>query len=153
MSKSLPNSSLAATRLAAKLPLKTGTPASSPAAPLSPTVAAALGIEEEPVATVSTSAEPADRPNAIDKENTHDITQELKQLPAEVPFNTLLKTDTYLRLRQYLHWEPGAKIKKATEQAISSFLDQFESSNKPLPADILDEVLNQGKIKGYKKRS
>ncbi|WP_324680734.1 hypothetical protein [Hymenobacter sp. GOD-10R] len=153
MSKNLLNSSLAATRLAGKLPVRTGTPASSPAAPLSPTVAAALGIEEEPVITAINSPEPAGKPNAIGEENPQDTAQRLKQLPEEVPFNTLLKTETYLRLRQYLHWEPGAKIKKATEQAICAFLDQFESSNKPLPVDILDEVLNQGKIKGYKKRS
>ncbi|OUJ68176.1 hypothetical protein BXP70_28110 [Hymenobacter crusticola] len=136
-----------------KLPIKTGTPASSPAAPLSPTVAAALGIEEEPTIPAVTTPEPTEMTKGTGEENTQAIAQQLKQLPEEVPFNTLLKTETYLRLRQYLHWEPGAKIKKATEQAICAFLDQFESSSRPLPADILDEVLNQGKIKGYKKRS
>lgn len=158
MSKSLLNSSLAAARLAGKPTVKTGTPASSPAAPVSPTVAAALGMEDELVAAAAptpvtvvpiTTIQPPERGG----EGATHTSQLLSQLPEEVPFNTLLKTETYLRLRQYLHWEPGAKIKKATEQAICNFLDQFESSRKPLPSDVLDEVLNQGKIKGYKKRS
>ena len=157
MSKSPLNSSLAAARLASKPPVKTGTPASSPAAPLSPTVAAALGIDEEPaiapVPTVAPSPSAAPLPAKRGGEGVANATDLLSQLPEEVPFNTLLKTETYLRLRQYLHWEPGAKIKKATEQAICDFLDQFESSRKPLPMDVLEEVLNQGKIKGYKKRS
>lgn len=157
MSKSPLNSSLAAARLAGKPPVKTGTPASSPAAPVSPTVAAALGLDEEPVATTDSVGAPspfsASLPAKKGGEGSTDAADLLAQLPEEVPFNTLLKTETYLRLRQYLHWEPGAKIKKATEQAICDFLNQFESSRKPLPADVLEEVLNQGKIKGYKKRS
>jgi hypothetical protein len=156
MSKSPLNSSLAAARLAGKPTVKTGTPASSPATPVSPTVAAALGMEDEPVAavvpTVVTTDPVAARLPERGGEGAVYTAQLLSQLPEEVPFNTLLKTETYLRLRQYLHWEPGAKIKKATEQAICNFLDQFESSRKPLPSDILEEVLNQGKIKGYKKR-
>ncbi|WP_375436325.1 hypothetical protein [uncultured Hymenobacter sp.] len=148
---------MAAARLAGKPTVKTGTPASSPAAPVSPTVAAALGMEDETAtagslvaaAPPTTVVPPAERGG----EGATYTAQLLSQLPEEVPFNTLLKTETYLRLRQYLHWEPGAKIKKATEQAICDFLDQFESSRKSLPPDILDEVLNQGKIKGYKKRN
>lgn len=154
MSKNPPNSSLAAARLAGKPALKTGTPASSPATPVSPTVAAALGMEDEPAAFVPAVTPPPAtvRPHEGKGEEGTYTAQLLSQLPEEVPFNTLLKTETYLRLRQYLHWEPGAKIKKATEQAICDFLDQFESSRKSLPPDVLDEVLNQGKIKGYKKR-
>lgn len=73
------------------------------------------------------------------------------QVPAQVPFNSQIRFDTYLRIKQAQFYD-RVKIKDLTDEALNYYLDQFEGANTPLPPKVLQEVLNQGKIKGYKKR-
>ncbi|QIL78344.1 hypothetical protein [Hymenobacter sp. HDW8] len=72
-------------------------------------------------------------------------------MPAQVPFNSQIRFDTYLRIKQAQFYD-RVKIKDLTDEALNYYLDQFEGANTPLPPKVLQEVLNQGKIKGYKKR-
>ncbi|UOQ68606.1 hypothetical protein [Hymenobacter volaticus] len=73
-------------------------------------------------------------------------------VPEQVPFNSQIKFETYLRIKQAQFYD-RVKIKDLTDEALNYYLDQFEGANTPLPPKVLQEVLNQGKIKGYKKRS
>ncbi len=72
-------------------------------------------------------------------------------VPEQVPFNSQIKFETYLRIKQAQFYD-RVKIKDLTDEALNYYLDQFEGANTPLPPKVLQEVLNQGKIKGYKKR-
>lgn len=74
-----------------------------------------------------------------------------QEVPAQVPFNSQIRFDTYLRIKQAQFYD-RVKIKDLTDEALNYYLDQFEGANTPLPPKVLQEVLNQGKIKGYKKR-
>ncbi|SNR79130.1 hypothetical protein [Hymenobacter mucosus] len=76
----------------------------------------------------------------------------LPDVPEQVPFNSQIKFETYLRIKQAQFYD-RVKIKDLTDEALNYYLDQFEGANTPLPPKVLQEVLNQGKIKGYKKRS
>ena len=73
-------------------------------------------------------------------------------VPEQVPFNSQIKFETYLRIKQAQFYD-RVKIKDLTDEALNYYLDQFEGANTPLPPKVLQEVLNQGKIKGYKKRN
>jgi hypothetical protein len=74
------------------------------------------------------------------------------EVPEQVPFNSQIRFQTYLRIKQAQFYD-RVKIKALTDEALNYYLDQFEGANTPLPPKVLQEVLNQGKIKGYKKRS
>ncbi|SMB80997.1 hypothetical protein SAMN00120144_3637 [Hymenobacter roseosalivarius DSM 11622] len=73
------------------------------------------------------------------------------EVPAQVPFNSQIRFETYLRIKQAQFYD-RVKIKDLTDEALNYYLDQFEGANTALPPKVLQEVLNQGKIKGYKKR-
>lgn len=73
------------------------------------------------------------------------------ELPEQVPFNSQIRFQTYLRIKQAQFYD-RVKIKDLTDEALNYYLNQFEGANTPLPPKVLQEVLNQGKIKGYKKR-
>ena len=81
-----------------------------------------------------------------------DTTPTPSSVPEQVPFNSQIKFETYLRIKQAQFYD-RVKIKDLTDEALNYYLDQFEGANTPLPPKVLQEVLNQGKIKGYKKRS
>jgi hypothetical protein len=73
------------------------------------------------------------------------------EMPEQVPFNSQIRFATYLRIKQAQFYD-RVKIKDLTDQALNYYLNQFEGADTPLPPKVLQEVLNQGKIKGYKKR-
>jgi len=74
-----------------------------------------------------------------------------QEVPDQVPFNSQIRFQTYLRIKQAQFYE-RIKIKDLTDEALNFYLNQFEGANTALPPKVLQEVLNQGKIKGYKKR-
>ncbi|MGI4869906.1 MAG: hypothetical protein ACRYFX_01870 [Janthinobacterium lividum] len=53
----------------------------------------------------------------------------------EVSFTTLIRKQTFLRLKQAEFWKPGFMIKKATDKALSDFLDALPEANQELPAE------------------
>ncbi len=53
----------------------------------------------------------------------------------EVSFTTLIRKSTFLRLKQAEFWKPGFMIKKATDKALSDFLDTLPEADKTLPED------------------
>ncbi|OUJ68939.1 hypothetical protein [Hymenobacter crusticola] len=89
-----------------------------------------------------------DRVGELDTTTPANATQEI---PEQVPFNSQIRFQTYLRIKQAQFYD-RVKIKDLTDEALNYYLDQFEGANTPLPPKVLQEVLNQGKIKGYKKR-
>ena len=64
----------------------------------------------------------------------------------EVSFTTLIRKSTFLRLKQAEFWKPGFMIKKATDKALSDFLDTLPEADKTLPEDELHR-LNLKKLK------
>lgn len=105
--------------------------------------------ERTPVArTPQPTDRGGERPVATPVENT----AVPSSVPEQVPFNSQIKFETYLRIKQAQFYD-RVKIKDLTDEALNYYLDQFEGANTPLPPKVLQEVLNQGKIKGYKKRS
>ena len=112
---------------------------------------------EKPVAaTVTPPPLPRESPKALERvggEPTRGTTAvAASQVPEQVPFNSQIRFETYLRIKQAQFYD-RVKIKDLTDEALNFYLDQFEGANTPLPPKVLQEVLNQGKIKGYKKRS
>ena len=53
----------------------------------------------------------------------------------EVSFTTLIRKSTFLRLKQAEFWKPGFMIKKATDKALSDFLDTLPEADTLLPAE------------------
>ena len=64
----------------------------------------------------------------------------------EVSFTTLIRKSTFLRLKQAEFWKPGFMIKKATDKALSDFLDTLPEADKTLPEEELHR-LNLKKLK------
>jgi hypothetical protein len=79
---------------------------------------------------------------------------DLKHVPAsaaneelvEVSFTTLIRKSTFLRLKQAEFWKPGFMIKKATDKALSDYLDTLPEADKTLPEEELHR-LNLKKLK------
>lgn len=93
-----------------------------PAAPLSQTDALLYGLPATPTpASVTDAKIMAIMP----------IDEEL----VEVSFTTLIRKSTFLRLKQAEFWKPGFMIKKATDKALSDFLDALPEANKTLPEE------------------
>lgn len=61
-------------------------------------------------------------------------------------FTTLIRKSTFLRLKQAEFWKPGFMIKKATDKALSDFLDTLPEADKTLPEEELHR-LNLKKLK------
>jgi hypothetical protein len=53
----------------------------------------------------------------------------------EVSFTTLIRKSTFLRLKQAEFWKPGFMIKKATDKALSDYLDELPEANRSLPEE------------------
>lgn len=53
----------------------------------------------------------------------------------EVSFTTLIRKSTFLRLKQAEFWKPGFMIKKATDKALSDYLDNLPEANRTLPEE------------------
>jgi len=53
----------------------------------------------------------------------------------EVSFTTLIRKSTFLRLKQAEFWKPGFMIKKATDNALSDYLDKMPEANQTLPEE------------------
>ena len=53
----------------------------------------------------------------------------------EVSFTTLIRKSTFLRLKQAEFWKPGFMIKKATDKALSDYLDELPEANRTLPEE------------------
>ena len=53
----------------------------------------------------------------------------------EVSFTTLIRKSTFLRLKQAEFWKPGFMIKKATDKALTNFLDTLTEADKALPEE------------------
>ena len=64
----------------------------------------------------------------------------------EVSFTTLIRKSTFLRLKQAEFWKPGFMIKRATDKALSDFLDTLPEADKSLPVEELHR-LNLKKLK------
>lgn len=64
----------------------------------------------------------------------------------EVSFTTLIRKSTFLRLKQAEFWKPGFMIKKATDKALSDFLDTLPEADRTLPGEELHR-LNLKKLK------
>lgn len=64
----------------------------------------------------------------------------------EVSFTTLIRKSTFLRLKQAEFWKPGFMIKRATDKALSDFLDTLPEADKSLPIEELHR-LNLKKLK------
>lgn len=64
----------------------------------------------------------------------------------EVSFTTLIRKSTFLRLKQAEFWKPGFMIKKATDKALSDFLDALPEADRTLPEEELHR-LNLKKLK------
>ena len=105
-----------------------------PAAPLDQTDALLYGLPvaaAPPTPTAVTKNAPAPSAN-----------EEL----VEVSFTTLIRKSTFLRLKQAEFWKPGFMIKKATDKALSDFLDTLPEADKTLPEEELHR-LNLKKLK------
>lgn len=70
-----------------------------------------------------------------------------KEELVEVSFTTLIRKSTFLRLKQAEFWKPGFMIKKATDKALSNFLDTLPEADKLLPVEE-QHRLNLKKLKG-----
>lgn len=106
-----------------------------PVAPLNQTDALLYGLPVVPV--------PAATPAAAPKNTAGPPTNE--EL-VEVSFTTLIRKSTFLRLKQAEFWKPGFMIKKATDKALSDFLDALPEADKTLPEEELHR-LNLKKLK------
>ena len=95
------------------LPAATPVPAPAPATAAPPPPAAPV----QPVALPVTAA----------SDDDDDV--------VEVSFTTLIRKSTFLRLKQAEFWKPGFMIKKATDKALSDYLDELPEANRPLPED------------------
>ena len=94
-----------------------------PAAPLDQTDALLYGL---PAAATPTT------PAAVTKNApAPSANEEL----VEVSFTTLIRKSTFLRLKQAEFWKPGFMIKKATDKALSDFLDTLPEADKTLPEE------------------
>ena len=105
-----------------------------PAAPLEQTDALLYGL---PTAT-------AQAPEAAGTKAAP--TSSAKEELIEVSFTTLIRKSTFLRLKQAEFWKPGFMIKKATDKALSDFLDTMPEADRTLPEDELHR-LNLKKLK------
>lgn len=105
-----------------------------PAAPLDQTDALLYGL---PAAVIPT-------PPAAD--DTSVAASAAKEELVEVSFTTLIRKSTFLRLKQAEFWKPGFMIKKATDTALSNFLDTMPEADKALPQEELHR-LNLKKLK------
>lgn len=108
-----------------------------PAAPLDHTDALLYGLPATP-APVAIAA-PAAAASHVEKPSAN---EEL----VEVSFTTLIRKSTFLRLKQAEFWKPGFMIKKATDKALSDFLDVMPEADKALPEEELHR-LNLKKLK------
>ena len=105
-----------------------------PAAPLDQTDALLYGLS----AAAAPTTPAADTKNA----SAPSANEEL----VEVSFTTLIRKSTFLRLKQAEFWKPGFMIKKATDKALSDFLDTLPEADKTLPEEELHR-LNLKKLK------
>ena len=110
----------------------------APVAPLNETDALLYGLPDAPApataqSLIPTEPKPAGKPPE-------------KEELAEVSFTTLIRKSTFLRLKQAEFWKPGFMIKKATDKALSDFLDALPEANQPLPEDE-QHRLNLKKLK------
>jgi hypothetical protein len=121
-------------------------PAGTP--PPVPVIEAILDTPPVVNAAAEQESKNADRVGELDSATSATATQEV---PEQVPFNSQIRFQTYLRIKQAQFYD-RVKIKDLTDEALNYYLDQFEGANTPLPPKVLQEVLSQGKIKGYKKR-
>ncbi|MBW3127712.1 hypothetical protein [Hymenobacter profundi] len=104
-------------------------------APLQQTDALLYGLQLPPAATVSQpspKAPPvAPEPTPVPPAPSNDDDDELM----EVSFTTLIRKSTFLRLKQAEFWKPGFMIKKATDKALSDYLDNLPEANRTLPEE------------------
>ena len=95
----------------------------APAAPLNQTDALLYGLPAH-AAPLAATAEPLTA-----------VAPAAKEEMIEVSFTTLIRKSTFLRLKQAEFWKPGFMIKKATDKALSDFLDTLPEADKTLPED------------------
>ena len=105
-----------------------------PAGPLDKTDALLYGLP----ASAAPNALAADARNAPGSSPNNEL--------IEVSFTTLIRKSTFLRLKQAEFWKPGFMIKKATDKALSDFLDSLPEADKTLPEEELHR-LNLKKLK------
>ena len=105
-----------------------------PVAPLDQTDALLYGLPVVPVPATP----------AADPKNT--VVPPTNEELVEVSFTTLIRKSTFLRLKQAEFWKPGFMIKKATDKALSDFLDALPEADKTLPEEELHR-LNLKKLK------
>ena len=105
-----------------------------PTAPLDQTDALLYGLPAE-----ATPTTPAADPKTTSSSSANEGL-------VEVSFTTLIRKSTFLRLKQAEFWKPGFMIKKATDKALSDFLDTLPEADKTLPEDELHR-LNLKKLK------
>ena len=105
-----------------------------PAAPLDQTDALLYGLPAT-IAPINPAADIKNRPAPSANEEL-----------VEVSFTTLIRKSTFLRLKQAEFWKPGFMIKKATDKALSDFLDTLPEADKTLPEEELHR-LNLKKLK------
>ena len=106
-----------------------------PAAPLDQTDALLYGLPTTPAPIAEAS-------NDASNSAVAPATDEL----VEVSFTTLIRKSTFLRLKQAEFWKPGFMIKRATDKALSDFLDTLPEADKTLPVEELHR-LNLKKLK------
>lgn len=105
-----------------------------PAAPLDHTDALLYGLPAAPAPATPTADTRNTTPAPVNEELV------------EVSFTTLIRKSTFLRLKQAEFWKPGFMIKKATDKALSDFLDALPEADKTLPGEELHR-LNLKKLK------
>lgn len=104
-----------------------------PAAPVDQTDALLYGL-------------PAAVSNAPLTDNKHAPALPASEEMVEVSFTTLIRKSTFLRLKQAEFWKPGFMIKRATDKALSDFLDALPEADQTLPEEELHR-LNLKKLK------
>ncbi|QNE42386.1 hypothetical protein F1C16_22470 (plasmid) [Hymenobacter sp. NBH84] len=102
-------------------------------APLQQTDALLYGLQLPPAAGTAQSTQMktpiTTAPTSVPLPSTEDDEM------MEVSFTTLIRKTTFLRLKQAEFWKPGFMIKKATDKALSDYLDNLPEANRTLPEE------------------